>query len=90
MSKKEISESKKFKRLLRLSNNVKFMSGRTIFKGIPGKPAPVPISITFAFLGISYESKTNKLSKKCFTAISFGSKIAVKFIFLFHSINKFV
>ena len=40
-------------RLFRESTRVSSQSGRRIFKGIPGNPAPVPMSATEIFSGIS-------------------------------------
>ena len=50
-----------------------------IFNGTPGNPAPVPISITFSLFSKYFKSVPQ--STKCLTIISFGSIIAVKFIF---------
>ena len=71
--------------MLRLSRSVTFKSGRRIFIGSPGKPAPVPTSMTLAPSGSFRYFKTSMLSKKCFTATSRGAVIEVRFTFSFHS-----
>lgn len=72
------------RRLLRLSSRVSLISGRTIKRGIPGKPAPVPTSINDASCGISTNLRGERLSRKCLTATSSGCVMAVRLIF--HSI----
>jgi len=85
----EMAHAKIFYELVnKESNNNISVSGLRIFIGNPGNPAPVPISATFAFIEISFATVNE--STKCFKIISSGSIIAVKFIFSFHSINKFI
>ena len=77
-----------FKNLILLfkeSSNTIFRWGKAIFNGIPGKPAPVPISITFCTLFMSIAFTIDILSTKCFSLTSSYSVIPVKFITLFHS-----
>src|SRR3990172_3183149 len=57
----------------------------TIFKGIPGNPAPEPISRRVS-LPDRKGTSVNE-SRKCFIIISLSSVMAVRFIFLFHSFN---
>ena len=52
------------------SNSVSLISGNAIFSGSPGKPAPQPISITFAPSGIRVYFSGYKESIKCFEQIS--------------------
>ena len=76
---------RKIRRLFKLSSKVRWRPGRRIFSGTPGKPAPVPTSIRVS--PCSNSGNNRMLSKKCLTTTAFGSVIAVKFIFSFHSIS---
>ena len=58
---------------------------KAIFKGIPGNPAPVPMSITETSFLRSYTLIRERLSRKCFSMTSSNSVIAVRFITLFFS-----
>ena len=62
-----------------------FFSGNTIARGIPGKPAPVPTSITNSAFLTSSESTAMSESTKCFSINSSLSVIAVRLSFSFHS-----
>ena len=57
--------------------------GSTIFKGIPGKPPPVPISAIVPERETYF--KTRRESIKCFIATSSWFFMEVIFIVLFHS-----
>ena len=70
------------------SQKVTSKSGRASFKTSPGKPAPVPTSMIFAFCGKSANENSERLSAKCFTATPCSSVIAVRLIFSFHSTSK--
>ena len=83
---KELIRSlRKTSRLFRLSSSVTRRSGRTIFTGTDGKPAPVPTSTRVAPTGGVNALSRVRLSTKCLTTISPGSVIAVRFILSFHS-----
>ncbi len=58
--------------------------------GMPGNPAPVPISIKLLASPIGEDLNIFIQSIKCFFIISSSSTIAVRFIFLFHSCIKFL
>ena len=72
-------------RLLSESSSVSSMSGRMILTGSPGKPAPVPTSMSFAPFLISTAFKSVRLSTKCLTTASCGSVIAVRLTTSFFS-----
>ena len=69
------------------SINVILVEGNIIANGIPGNPAPVPMSkILVEFLTSSIVSKY-KLSKKCFKYISLSSIMLVyQFLYLIYPI----
>ena len=71
-------------RLLRLSSSVISMPGCTVLRTMPGKPAPVPTSMTF----LSSKSQTFKSaaqSRKCSRATSSVPLMAVRFMTRFRS-----
>ena len=78
-----ISSSKNFILLFKLSTSVISFSGASIFIGIPGKPAPVPMSIIFWLFCRCFSIVAE--SMKCFWMISSGFVMAVRLIFWFHS-----
>ena len=67
------------------SSKTMFNCGNAIFNGIPGNPAPVPISITVLILEKSHTFTDARLSRKCFATTSSYSVMAVRFMTLFHS-----
>ena len=62
--------------------------GGAIASTIPGKPAPVPTSISSPFSGRMPVFSTVRLSMKCLSSISSSSVTAVKSILLFHSFSR--
>ena len=70
------------------SSSVRDRSGRASFSASPGKPAPVPTSMTDAPGGMSTAWRTARESRKCFTAMSRGEVRRVRFRRVaFHSTN---
>jgi len=63
------------------STRVRRKPGMRIFSGMPGKPAPVPISIKEVGGSISRQAYVQvSESRKCFLIMSAGSRIAVRLI----------
>ena len=71
--------------LFKASSIVISRSPRTIFKGIAGKPAPLPTSTTEAPCGKYFSAMT--LSMKCLRTTSLKSVMAVKLNFSFQEIR---
>ena len=80
-----MTSSKNLILLLSESKRVKSVSGYIIFNGMPGKPAPVPISTTLSVFLKEYTQFTARLSTKCLITTSLYSVIPVRFINSFHS-----
>ena len=78
-------------RLSRLSSSVSSMSGQAIFSARPGKPAPVPTSITRLPRKSAMPSSAAQ-SRKCRRATSSSPLIAVRFItaFIFSRCSKYM
>ncbi len=62
-------------------------SGLTIFKGIAGKPAPVPTSSILAPWCISAAFKATNESTKCLTTIASSSVMDVRFAVSFQDFS---
>ena len=73
-----------FSLLFNESARTNFLSGLTIARGIPGNPAPVPISIIESASMYSLKLYERTESTKCLLMNSSLSVIAVRLIFLFH------
>ena len=71
-------------RLSKLSSSVSEMSGCAIFSGRPGKPAPVPTSMTALPASGSTVSRAAE-SRKCSCATSVSPWMAVRFMTLLRS-----